>query len=101
MHVASAASTQVFKDRTTITIAHRLDTIIFSDRVLAMSTGQLREFDAPDKLLRNQASMFSLLVEDTGPHASATLKRMAAEGPKVCLNTHGKKNEVHWLCLDH
>jgi ABC-type transport system involved in Fe-S cluster assembly fused permease/ATPase subunit len=32
----------VFKERTTITIAHRLDTIIFSDRILAMAAGELK-----------------------------------------------------------
>jgi len=73
---------RVFKERTTITIAHRLDTIIFSDRILAMAQGQLKEFDTPDNLLKHPNSMFNKLVDDTGPHASATLRRMAAEGPK-------------------
>jgi ABC-type multidrug transport system fused ATPase/permease subunit len=32
---------RVFKGRTTLTIAHRLDTIIFSDKILAMGQGQV------------------------------------------------------------
>ena len=32
---------RVFKERTTLTIAHRLDTIIFSDKILAMGQGQV------------------------------------------------------------
>eukprot|EP00983_Pelagomonas_calceolata_P104712 1159055-Pelagomonas_calceolata.AAC.11 len=33
---------RVFAERTTITIAHRLDTIIYSDKVLAMASGELK-----------------------------------------------------------
>lgn len=73
---------RVFKGRTTITIAHRLDTIIFSDKILAMASGELKEFDTPDNLLRVPWSMFNKLVDDTGPTASASLRRMAAEGPQ-------------------
>ncbi|KAG2422455.1 hypothetical protein HXX76_016025 [Chlamydomonas incerta] len=73
---------KAFADRTTVTIAHRLDTIIFSDRILAMAAGQLKEFDSPITLLKSPASFFTKLVEDTGPHASKMLRRMAAEGPK-------------------
>ncbi|KAL6759443.1 ABC transporter [Haematococcus lacustris] len=73
---------RVFKGRTTITIAHRLDTIIFSDRILAMAAGELKEFDTPDNLLRLPTSMFNKLVNDTGPHASASLRKMAADGPQ-------------------
>jgi len=72
---------RVFRERTTVTIAHRLDTIIFSDRILAMAEGRMREFDTPTTLLANPASMFNRLVEDTGPVASSTLRRMAAQGP--------------------
>jgi ABC-type transport system involved in Fe-S cluster assembly fused permease/ATPase subunit len=32
----------VFAERSTLTIAHRLDTIIFSDKILAMAQGQVR-----------------------------------------------------------
>lgn len=43
---------------------------------------QVKEFDTPQNLLQNPASMFNLLVEDTGPVASATLRNMAAQGPQ-------------------
>lgn len=73
---------RAFAERTTLTIAHRLDTIIHSTRVLAMARGEMVEFDAPERLLARPGSMFSRLVEDTGPVASAQLRRMAREGPR-------------------
>jgi ATP-binding cassette, subfamily C (CFTR/MRP), member 1 len=70
------------QERTTITIAHRLDTIIFSDKILAMASGELKEFDTPTTLLSQPWSMFNKLVDDTGPHASASLRKLAADGPQ-------------------
>jgi ABC-type multidrug transport system fused ATPase/permease subunit len=43
----------VFKDRTVLTIAHRLHTILDSDRVLVLSGGRKAEFDTPAVLLSN------------------------------------------------
>jgi len=73
---------RVFRERTTITIAHRLDTIIFSDKILTMADGHVIEFDPPSELLSNPDSMFCKLVDDTGPYASAALRAMAEQGPK-------------------
>jgi hypothetical protein len=42
----------------------------------------VQEFDSPDTLLRQPWSMFNKLVDDTGPHASASLRKMAADGPQ-------------------
>ncbi len=44
----------------------------------ALSAAQIKEFDTPTALLANPASMFNKLVEDTGPVASAVLRRLAA-----------------------
>ena len=73
---------RVFKERTTITIAHRLDTIIFSDKILTMVDGHVIEFDTPSELLSKPDSMSFTLVDDTGPYASAALRAMAEQGPK-------------------
>lgn len=51
-----------FRSSTVLTIAHRLETIMDSDRVAVMSAGQLIEFDPPSKLLENPTSHFSQLV---------------------------------------
>lgn len=48
---------------TVITIAHRLDTIMDSDRVLVMDNGQVAEFDSPSNLLAQRRSLLSKLVE--------------------------------------
>jgi ATP-binding cassette, subfamily C (CFTR/MRP), member 1 len=56
-----------FSDRTIFTIAHRLDTIIESDRILVMNAGIVAEYDAPDVLLDDPESIFYELCMNTGP----------------------------------
>ena len=49
-------------DVTVITIAHRVQTIVDSDRVLVMDNGRMMEFDTPARLLQNPQSIFARLV---------------------------------------
>lgn len=65
-----------FSECTVLTIAHRLHTIMDSDRVLVMDAGTVSEFDHPWRLLQRQRGVFSHLVQETGPLA-ATLSRTA------------------------
>ncbi|XP_078001214.1 ATP-binding cassette sub-family C member 9-like [Glandiceps talaboti] len=52
-----------FSDRTVLTIAHRISTILDSDMVLVLSDGHVVEYDTPENLLKNDDdSMFSSLV---------------------------------------
>ncbi|BFZ12259.1 hypothetical protein BsWGS_15298 [Bradybaena similaris] len=53
---------QEFKDSTVFTIAHRVNTVLDSQRVLIMRDGMVAEFDDPDKLLRDPSSMFYSFV---------------------------------------
>jgi len=55
-----------FSNRTIFTIAHRLDTIIDSDRILVMNAGVVAEFDAPQVLLEDPESIFYELCMNTG-----------------------------------
>lgn len=66
-----------FSDRTTLTIAHRLNSIIDSDRVLVLDHGKILELDTPQALLSNPASEFSSMVRETGPKNEAYLRRVA------------------------
>ena len=53
-----------FRESTVITIAHRLNTIIKSDKVLVLDRGQLQEYDAPSVLMNNPDSQFSQLLKE-------------------------------------
>lgn len=53
---------QEFKNQTMIVIAHRLQTIIESDKVMVLSDGRVQEMDSPQVLLENQDSHFTKLV---------------------------------------
>jgi len=52
-----------FEDATVITIAHRLNTIINSDRVLVLSKGEVEEYDCPKRLLQDPNSTFYSYVK--------------------------------------
>uniref|UniRef100_A0A8B9J7H5 ATP-binding cassette, sub-family C (CFTR/MRP), member 10 n=1 Tax=Astyanax mexicanus TaxID=7994 RepID=A0A8B9J7H5_ASTMX len=51
-----------FKDKTVLTIAHRLNTIMDSDRVLVMHAGKVVEFDSPAVLCQREDSVFKKLL---------------------------------------
>lgn len=53
-----------FKQSTVLTIAHRLNTIIQSDKVLVLDKGRKVEFDSPQTLMQDPSSAFSVLVRD-------------------------------------
>ncbi|XP_011699218.1 PREDICTED: multidrug resistance-associated protein 1 isoform X6 [Wasmannia auropunctata] len=57
---------QEFKDCTVLTIAHRLNTILDSDRVIVLDKGLIVEYDSPEVLLRNSASSFYSMAKDAG-----------------------------------
>lgn len=55
-----------FKDKTILTIAHRLETISDSDKVLVLDKGEVKEFDSPANLLNDKGSMYRALCEEGG-----------------------------------
>ena len=54
---------------TTLTIAHRIDTIIDSDKILVLEKGSVLEYDSPIELQKNPSSEFSQIVQEY--HAAA------------------------------
>lgn len=55
-----------FSDCTVLTIAHRLNTIMDSDRVLVLDAGVVAEFESPLRLLNDDQSIFHSLAKDAG-----------------------------------
>ncbi|XP_011706262.1 PREDICTED: probable multidrug resistance-associated protein lethal(2)03659, partial [Wasmannia auropunctata] len=77
-----------FKECTVITVAHRLNTIIDSDRIIVMDNGSIVEFGCPFELLHNKLDgYFSQMVEKTGNQMAQSLLEHAK---KAC-----EKNNNH------
>eukprot|EP00076_Gallus_gallus_P042034 XP_025007572.1 canalicular multispecific organic anion transporter 1 isoform X2 [Gallus gallus] len=64
-HLIQTTIRSAFADCTVLTIAHRLHTIMDSNRVMVMHAGKIVEFDSPEKLLQKQ-SVFSAMAKDAG-----------------------------------
>ena len=52
-----------FRDATVLTVAHRLNTIIDSDKIMVMSDGEVIEFDSPHVLKNDTKSAFYELLQ--------------------------------------
>uniref|UniRef100_A0A8C2I0L7 Uncharacterized protein n=1 Tax=Cyprinus carpio TaxID=7962 RepID=A0A8C2I0L7_CYPCA len=55
-----------FSHCTVLTIAHRLNTILDSSRVMVLDSGKIVEFDSPSVLLNNQQGHFYSMAKDAG-----------------------------------
>jgi len=54
---------EAFVDCTVLTIAHRINTILDSDKILVMKDGLVDEYEAPDVLLADTSSTFFDIVQ--------------------------------------
>lgn len=53
----------IFKERTIITIAHRINTILDSDRIVVLDHGRVAEFDTPTELIKRKGEFYELVKE--------------------------------------
>lgn len=49
-----------------LTIAHRLHTVMDSDKILVLDAGKLVEFDSPETLLAKSSGVFKAMVDGSG-----------------------------------
>lgn len=49
-----------------ITIAHRLNTIIYYDKILVLDYGNIKEYSTPKELILNEESFLGNLIRETG-----------------------------------
>jgi ATP-binding cassette subfamily C (CFTR/MRP) protein 1 len=57
---------EAFAGCTVLTIAHRINTIVDSDRILVLDAGEVAEFGAPQELLAREGGAFRGLVHGAG-----------------------------------
>ncbi|EPB77372.1 hypothetical protein ANCCEY_03525 [Ancylostoma ceylanicum] len=68
-----------FSHATVLTIAHRLNTIMDSSRVLVLKDGEVAEFGPAYELLQKRDGILKSLVEETGNENAEVLRKMAEE----------------------
>jgi ABC-type multidrug transport system fused ATPase/permease subunit len=70
---------ETFADSTMLVIAHRLRTIIMSDRILVLAPGgTVAEFDQPSTLLEDPASQLSLAVAEMGEKQAQMIRQQSS-----------------------
>lgn len=75
--VIQSALRNCFKGCTCLTIAHRLETVLESDRIICLSNGRLKEDGSPKKLLADAQSEFAQMAA----HAGLMVLDKEQEGP--------------------
>jgi ABC-type multidrug transport system fused ATPase/permease subunit len=86
------AQAQLFHDRTTIVIAHRLTTVAIASRVLVFDHGKLIEQGTVEELLALNG-VFKALYETYYAHQGVeVLTKEKAEAAKVLVSEHGEES---------
>ncbi|XP_071784198.1 ATP-binding cassette sub-family C member 9-like isoform X1 [Asterias amurensis] len=62
--VLQGVVTNAFAERTVLTIAHRITTILNSDRILVLNEGRVAEYGTPNDLMEKEGGIFASFVRD-------------------------------------
>ncbi|XP_014467782.1 PREDICTED: probable multidrug resistance-associated protein lethal(2)03659 isoform X2 [Dinoponera quadriceps] len=76
-----------FESCTVLTIAHRLNTVMDSDRILVMDAGSAVEFDHPHLLLQKETSFLKSMVNETGKAMAEALAGVASNSYRERAST--------------
>ncbi|XP_073845798.1 probable multidrug resistance-associated protein lethal(2)03659 isoform X2 [Musca autumnalis] len=88
-----------FKHCTVLTIAHRLHTVMDSDKVMVMDAGQVVEFGSPYKLLtESEKRIFQSMLKQTGKTTYDTLFAVAQKAHEETLKQ--KENGIEGYRID-
>ncbi|KAI0365037.1 P-loop containing nucleoside triphosphate hydrolase protein [Pilatotrama ljubarskyi] len=64
--IQTSLRTELGKDVTLLTVAHRLQTIMDADKIMVLDAGRIVEFGKPSELLKNETGMLRALVDESG-----------------------------------
>ncbi|KAI0325198.1 P-loop containing nucleoside triphosphate hydrolase protein [Cubamyces sp. BRFM 1775] len=77
--IQTSLRTELGKDVTLLTVAHRLQTIMDSDKIMVLDAGHIVEYGKPSELLQKENGVLRALVEESGDKEK--LYRMAKGAP--------------------
>jgi ATP-binding cassette subfamily C (CFTR/MRP) protein 4 len=83
-----------FSACTVLTIAHRLHTVMDSDRIMVLDFGKIKEFDEPYFLLQNPSGLLSFMVSQLGDDEKKKLQQIAKEAHKRRKKAKRKKKRT-------